>query len=107
MYVYYYYMRVEIYRYKYLTNMLFHLVTSFLLFVFGMCGVFLSRKNVILTIMSLEVMLLAVNFNLVFFSTYLDDMLGNMFVLFVLTVGASETAIGLSLVIANFKHYDR
>jgi len=87
--------------------MLFHLVTSFLLFVFGMCGVFLSRKNVILTIMSLEVMLLAVNFNLVFFSTYLDDMLGNMFVLFVLTVGASETAIGLSLVIAYFKHYDR
>jgi len=87
--------------------MLFHLVTSFLLFVFGMCGVFLSRKNVILTIMSLEVMLLAVNFNLVFFSTYLDDVVGHMFTLFVLTVGASESAIGLSLVITYYKQYNQ
>ena len=87
--------------------MISHLVTSFLLLVVGMCGVFLSRRNVILTIMSLEVMLLAVNFNLIFFSTYLDDMFGNLFVLFVLAVGASESAIGLSLVIAYYKHYDR
>jgi NADH-quinone oxidoreductase subunit K len=74
--------------------------------VFGLCGVFLSRKNLILTIMSLEVMLLAVNFNLVFFSTYLDDVVGHMFILFILAVGASETAIGLSLVIAYYKHFN-
>ena len=57
--------------------------------------------------MSLEVMLLAVNFNLLFFSTYLDDLFGNMFILYVLTIGASESAIGLSLVIAYYKHYHR
>lgn len=85
--------------------MLFHLATSFLIFIFGMCGVFLSRKNVILTIMSLEVMLLSVNFNLVFFSTYLDDIIGQLFTMFVLTVGASESAIGLALVIAYHRHY--
>jgi NADH-quinone oxidoreductase subunit K len=84
----------------------FHIITSILLFALGMCGVFLSRKNVILTIMSLEIMLLAVNFNLLFFSTYLDDVIGHMFILFVLTVGASESAIGLSLVIAYYKHYE-
>lgn len=67
----------------------------------------MSRKNVILTIMSLEVMLLAVNFNLIFFSTYLDDILGHVWVLFVMTVGASESAIGSSLVISYYKHYDR
>jgi len=87
---------------------LFHLVTSFILFVFGLCGVFLSRKNLILTItiMSLEVMLIAVNFNLVFFSTYLDYVVGHMLILFILAVGASETAIGLSLVIAYYKHFN-
>lgn len=51
-------------------------------------------------------MLLSVNFNLIFFSTYLDDIIGNLFILFVLAVGASESAIGLSLVIAYYKHYD-
>lgn len=56
--------------------------------------------------MSLEVMLLAVNFNLVFFSTYLDDVIGNLFILFILAVGASESAIGLSLVIAYYKSYE-
>lgn len=85
--------------------MIFHLFTSFFLFIFGMCGVFLSRKNVIITIMSLEVMLLSVNFNLLFFSTYLDDIIGNLFIFFVLTVGASESAIGLSLVIAYYRKY--
>jgi NADH-quinone oxidoreductase subunit K len=55
--------------------------------------------------MSLEVMLLAVNFNFLFFSTYFDDSIGQMVILFVLTVGASETAIGLSIVIAYYKHY--
>lgn len=83
--------------------MLYHVAASFLLCVIGMCGVFMSRKNVILTIMSLEVMLLSVNFNLVFFSTYLDDILGQVCTLFVLTVGASESAIGLALVISFYK----
>jgi NADH-quinone oxidoreductase subunit K len=55
--------------------------------------------------MSLEIMLLAVNFNFIFFATYLDDIVGDLFVLFVLAVGASESAIGLSLVIAYYKQY--
>lgn len=86
-----------------IADMLYHLIVSLLLCVIGMCGVFMSRKNVILTIMSLEVMLLAVNYNLIFFSTYLDDLLGNVCTLFVLTVGACESAIGLALVISFYK----
>ncbi len=81
------------------------MMNAFCLLIIGSFGVFLSRKNVILTIMSLEVMLLSVNFNLVFFSTYLDDVLGDIFILFILSVGASETAIGLSLVIAYHRQY--
>lgn len=56
--------------------------------------------------MSLEVMLLSVNFNLLFFSTYLDDIIGDLFILFVLTVGASESAIGLSLIISYYRKYE-
>jgi NADH-quinone oxidoreductase subunit K len=74
--------------------------------VFGIAGVLICRKSIILMIMSLEVMLLSVNFNLVFFSTYLDDVIGNLFILFILAVGASESAIGLSLVIAYYKSYE-
>lgn len=57
--------------------------------------------------MSLEVMLLSINFNFLFFATYLDDILGHVFILFILAVGASETAIGLSLIIAYYKQYTK
>lgn len=86
--------------------MLLHLLTSFFLLIFGIAGVLICRKSIILMIMSLEVMLLSVNFNLVFFSSYLDDIIGNLFILFILTVGASESAIGLSLVICYYKQYE-
>jgi NADH-quinone oxidoreductase subunit K len=85
--------------------MLYHLATAMVLFVTGMAGVFLSRKNVILTIMSLEVMLLSISFNILFFSTYLDDVIGNIFILFILCVSAAESALGLSLVITYYKQY--
>lgn len=86
--------------------MLYHLATAMVLFVTGMAGVFLSRKNVILTIMSLEVMLLSISFNILFFSTYLDDVVGNLFILFILAVSAAESALGLSLVITYYKQYN-
>ena len=86
--------------------MLVHLITSFFLFIFGLTGVLVCRKSIILIIMSLEIMLLSVHYNLIFFSTYLDDIIGNLFILFVLAVGASESAIGLSLVIAYNNYYD-
>ncbi len=85
--------------------MMLHLLMCFLLFVLGICGVFLSRKNIIITIMSLEIMLLSINLNLIFFATYLDDLIGEMFTIFVLAVGASETAVGLALVVAYYKGY--
>jgi NADH-quinone oxidoreductase subunit K len=84
--------------------MFMHFLASVLLLVIGICGVFLSRKNVILSIMCLEIMLLAVNFLLIFFSTFWDDAVGFMFMLFVLAVGASESAIGLALVITYYRH---
>jgi NADH-quinone oxidoreductase subunit K len=86
--------------------MLYHLATAMVLFVTGMAGVFLSRRNVILTIMSLEVMLLSISFNILFFSTYLDDVVGNLFILFILAVSAAESALGLSLVITYYKQYN-
>jgi len=78
---------------------------SMTLLIIGMCGLFLSRKNIILVIMCLEVMLLSVNCLLLFFSTYSDDCIGFMFMLFILAVGASESAIGLALVITYYRHH--
>ena len=82
-----------------------YLTLSFILFVIGIFGIFLSRKNIILIIMSLELMLLAANYNYVFFSVYLDDLMGQVFSLIILTVGASESAIGLALVICYYRTY--
>lgn len=79
--------------------------TSFLFFI-GLFGVFLSRKNLIILIMCIEIMLLAVNFNLICFSVFLDDLIGEMFALFILTIGASESAIGLALIVSYYKMYE-
>ena len=74
------------------------------LFVIGIFGIFLNRKNVIIILMSIELMLLAVNINLVAFSSFLGDLTGQVFALFVLTVAAAEAAIGLAIVVVYFRN---
>src|SRR6056297_1149489 len=74
------------------------------LFVIGVFGIFLNRKNVIIILMSIELMLLAVNINLVAFSAFLGDITGQVFTLFVLTVAAAEAAIGLAILVCFFRN---
>lgn len=74
------------------------------LFTLGMFGIFLNRKNVIIILMSVELMLLAVNINLVAFSTFLHDLAGQVFAMFVLTVAAAEAAIGLAILVIYFRN---
>ncbi|HEX7075235.1 MAG TPA: NADH-quinone oxidoreductase subunit NuoK [Hyphomicrobiaceae bacterium] len=81
-----------------------YLTVAALLFTLGIFGVFLNRKNVIIMLMSIELMLLAVNINLVAFSYYLGDLVGQVFALFVLTVAAAESAIGLAIVVVFFRN---
>ena len=81
-----------------------YLVVAACLFTLGMLGIFLNRKNVIVILMSVELMLLAVNINLVAFSHYLNDLTGQVFALFVLTVAAAEAAIGLAIVVVYFRN---
>ena len=69
------------------------------LFIFGVWGIFFNRKNIIIMLMSIELMLLAINLNFIIFSVYLDDLLGQIFAIFILTVAAAESAIGLSILI--------
>jgi len=81
-----------------------YLTVAALLFVIGIFGIFLNRKNVIVIMMSIELMLLAVNINLVAFSAHLGDMVGQVFTLFVLTVAAAEAAIGLAILVCFFRN---
>ncbi|ABE40103.1 NADH-quinone oxidoreductase subunit NuoK [Rhodopseudomonas pseudopalustris] len=74
------------------------------LFTLGTLGIFLNRKNVIIILMSIELMLLAVNINLVAFSIYLNDIVGQVFALLVLTVAAAEAAIGLAVLVVFFRN---
>lgn len=76
-----------------------YLTVSSILFILGIWGIFLNRKNIIIMLMSIELMLLAVNLNFVIFSVYLDDLLGQVFSIFILTVAAAESAIGLSILV--------
>ena len=80
------------------------LVVSAILLVLGIFGIFLNRKNVIIILMSVELILLAVNLNLVAFSAALGDLVGQVFAMFVLTVAAAEAAIGLAIVIAIYRN---
>ena len=73
------------------------------LFFIGVFGLVLNRKNILITIMSIELMLLAVNLNFIVFSVYLDDVAGYIFVLFILTVAATESAIGLAILSVYYK----
>ncbi len=79
------------------------LVLGALMFCLSMAGIFLNRKNVIILLMSIELMLLSVNMNFVAFSRYLDDLSGQVFVFFILTVAAAEAAIGLAILICLFR----
>ena len=74
-----------------------------ILFTLGVFGIFLNRKNVIIILMSIELMLLAVNINFVAFSAYLDDLSGQVFSMFILTVAAAEAAIGLAILVTFFR----
>ncbi len=76
-----------------------YLAVAAILFVIGVLGIFINRKNVIIILMSVELILLSVNINLVAFSTYLNDMVGQIFTMFVLTVAAGEAAIGLAILV--------
>ena len=80
-----------------------YLAVAAVLFTLGVFGIFLNRKNVIVILMSVELMLLAVNINLVAFSSYLGDLVGQIFALFVLTVAAGEAAIGLAILVIYFR----
>ena len=81
-----------------------YLVVAAFLFTFGILGIFLNRKNVIIILMSIELILLAVNINLVSFSSFLGDIVGQVYALIVLTVAAAEAAIGLAILVAYFRN---
>jgi NADH-quinone oxidoreductase subunit K len=81
-----------------------YLVLGAVLFAISMAGIFLNRKNVIILLMAIELMLLAVNLNFVAFSHYLGDVTGQVFVFFILTVAAAESAIGLAILVLLFRN---
>ncbi len=81
-----------------------YLILAAILFILGIFGIFLNRKNVIIILMSIELILLSVNINLVAFSAYLGDLVGQVFALFVLTVAAGESAIGLAILVVYFRN---
>ena len=81
-----------------------YLTVAAILFTLGVLGIFINRKNVIVILMSVELILLAVNINLVAFSTHLNDITGQVFALFVLTVAAAESAIGLAILVVFFRN---
>jgi NADH-quinone oxidoreductase subunit K len=81
-----------------------YLSVGAILFTLGILGIFLNRKNIIVILMSIELILLAVNINLVAFSTFLGDIVGQVFALLVLTVAAAETAIGLAVLVVYFRN---
>ena len=80
-----------------------YLVVGAILFVLGVLGIFLNRKNVIVILMAIELILLAVNLNLVAFSAFLQDLTGQIFAMLVLTVAAAEAAIGLAILVIYFR----
>ena len=80
-----------------------YVAVSSILFVLGVLGIFLNRKNVIVILMAIELILLSVNLNLVAFSSFLQDLTGHIFAMFVLTVAAAEAAIGLAILVIYFR----
>nr|YP_010377311.1 NADH dehydrogenase subunit 4L [Odontella aurita]QYB22960.1 NADH dehydrogenase subunit 4L [Odontella aurita] len=85
------------------SNINYVLNISVTLFLIGVLGLVLNRKNILIIIMSIELMLLSVNLNFLIFSIYLDDIIGQLFVLFILTIAATESAIGLAILTVYYK----
>ena len=83
-----------------------YLTLAAIIFTIGVVGIFLNRKNVIVILMSIELILLAVNINLVSFSIFINDLSGQIFTLFILTVAAAEAAIGLAIIVVYFRNSD-
>mgnify|MGYP001215786326 FL=1 len=84
-------------------NIIFYLILSSIIFSIGLLGIFINRKNIITILMSIELMLLAVNINFVGFSSHLNDLSGQIFSLFILVVAAAEAAVGLAILTIFFK----
>ena len=81
-----------------------YLILAATIFTIGVVGIFLNRKNIIVILMSIELILLAVNINLVSFSIYMNDLIGQIFTLFILTVAAAEAAIGLAIIVIYYRN---
>ena len=81
-----------------------YLTLAAIIFTIGIIGIFVNRKNVIIILMSIELILLAVNINLVSFSIYLQNLVGQVFTMFILTVAAAEAAVGLAIIVIYFKN---
>ena len=81
-----------------------YLILAATIFTIGGVGIFLNRKNIIVILMSIELILLAVNINLVSFSIYMNDLVGQIFTLFILTVAAAEAAIGLAIIVSYYRN---
>ena len=81
-----------------------YLILAAIIFTIGVTGIFLNRKNVIIILMSIELILLAVNINLVSFSIFSQDLTGQIFTMFILTVAAAEAAIGLAIIVAYYRN---
>ncbi len=87
-----------------MVNHYYYSILSSIIFTLGVLGVFLNRKSVIIILMSIELLLLAVNINLVAYSSFYDDITGQIFTMFVLTVAAAEAAIGLAILVVYFRN---
>lgn len=86
-------------------NILNHFIVNFFLFCLGLLGIILNRQNIIIILMSIELLLLSINLNFIYFSVFIDDLIGQLFSLYILTVAAAESAIGLAILILFFKIY--
>ncbi|ADR52716.1 NADH-ubiquinone oxidoreductase, chain 4L [Candidatus Liberibacter solanacearum CLso-ZC1] len=84
-------------------NLAHYLIVSAIIFIIGSSGVFFNRKSIITTLMSIEIMLLAVNLNMISFSAYMQDIAGQIFSLFILVVAAAETSIGLAILVVFYR----
>jgi NADH-quinone oxidoreductase subunit K len=85
------------------TNIYYLILITTFLYLIGAIGLILNRRNILIIIIAIELMLLAINLNFITFSVYLDDILGQMFVLFILTIAATESSIGLAILIVFFR----
>lgn len=84
-------------------NIVYYLCLAFLVFFIGIIGIVLNKRSVLLILLCIEIILLSVNLNFIFYSTYLDDIIGQLFALYILTVAAAESAIGLALLVIYYR----